>query len=184
MSDGSTEDMAIPKSVVAVLERRYEELRQFAARRAGSLSMADDIMQDAWLRLTSDRCAPQNDVDAVRNPLAYLYRVIANLVIDRQRQRAAQERHVVAQDIPESIVSDLPSPFQVVADQQEYALLQQAIRSLPDKCRQVFLLYRARDMTMQQIAAHLGISPKTVENHLARAMVHCRQQLRAAGRAV
>jgi RNA polymerase sigma-70 factor (ECF subfamily) len=37
-------------------------------------------------------------------------------------------------------------------------------------------------MTMQQVADRLGVSPRTVENHLARAMVHCRKRLRGVGR--
>lgn len=173
---------AAASPLAAMLESRYEELHRFALRRSGSAAAADDIMQDAWLRLSGHAGGKAADEEAVQRPLAYLYRVVANLAVDRQRQATAQGRHEVFEAVPEDRAGDAPTPFQVVAGQQEYALLQQAIRELPDKCREVFLLYRGKDLTMQQIAARLGISPRTVENHLARAMLHCRRRLRAAGR--
>lgn len=181
MSDRFAKATTAPVSLAALLERQYDELRRFALRKSGSAAMADDIMQDAWVRLVGPSGSRPVDDEAIRRPVAYLYRVVANLIVDRQRQSASQQRCETTQAIPEDLASNLPSPFQVVAGQQEYAILQQAIRELPDRCRQVFLLYRAQNMTMQQVAAKLGLSPKTVENHLAHAMLHCRRRLREAG---
>ncbi|MGO1540178.1 MAG: RNA polymerase sigma factor [Luteimonas sp.] len=176
--------MTAPTTVVDLLERRYQALRRYALRRAGSPAMADDVMQDVWLRLAGGNGATRADAAPVRNPEAYLCRVIDNLVIDRQRQITARGRHLSSEPVPEEIASETPEPFRVVLGQQEYALLREAVRDLPDKCRQVFLLYRGRDMSMKQVARQLGISPKTVENHLAHAMAHCRRRLREAGRQV
>jgi RNA polymerase sigma factor (sigma-70 family) len=168
-------DAADVASFASLLESRYDELRRFALRRGGSPSLADDVLQDAWLRLSRE---PHT---AVGNRLAYVYRVVANLVIDRQRQRAAHERHVDGETPAENIQDGAPTPDQVVAGQQEYALLQAAIQALPPKCREVFLLYRGENLTMREIALRLAISPKTVENHIAQAMLACRRRLREAG---
>jgi len=182
MSEPSGKATIGPVPLTAVLENQYDDLHRFALRRSGSVALADEVMQDAWLRLAGSTDGRPIDDEAIRRPVAYISRIIANLIIDRQRQSVALGRHEIPQAIPSDATSDGPTPFHVVAGQQEYAILQQAIRELPDRCRQVFLLYRARNMTMRQIAIHLGLSPKTVENHLARAMVHCRQRLREAGR--
>lgn len=181
MSDRSSGRTVAPRSLIALLESRYAEFRQFALRKSGSSAMADDVIQDVWLRLADPR-AKSIASDAVQNPETYLRRIIANLVIDRQRQMTAQARYVTQGEAPIDVGSDAPSAFQVLAGQQEIAALRRAIEELPEKCRQVFLLYRGDDLTMQQVAERLGISPRTVENHLARAMVHCRRRLREAGR--
>jgi RNA polymerase sigma-70 factor (ECF subfamily) len=181
MSDRSSDGAAASRSLAALLESRYAEFRRFALRKSGSATMADDVMQDAWLRLADPR-GRSMEIGAVQNPASYLRRIIANLVIDRQRQMTAQARHVTQGEAPVDIGSDAPSAFQVLAGRQELATLREAIGELPEKCREVFLLYRGDDMTMQQVADRLGVSPRTVENHLARAMVHCRKRLRDVGR--
>lgn len=171
--------------LAALLEQHYGELLAFARRRIGSASLAEDVMQDAWVRVSAEKLHPAGTtgVAAVGNPVAYLYRVITNLVIDRQRQSIARERHEVDDEQATDVVAtEAPSPFRVVAGQQEYALLEEAVAALPARCREVFILYRARHMSMQEIASHLGISSKTVENHIANAMVLCRRRLRDAGR--
>jgi RNA polymerase sigma-70 factor (ECF subfamily) len=55
--------------------------------------------------------------------------------------------------------------------------LQQAINSLPKKTKEVFLLYRADELTYKQIAVQLAISERTVEYHLRQALIHCRRCL-------
>lgn len=163
-----------------LLEAHYDDLRRFALRRARSASLADDVMQDAWLKLSDIVRSPDFDGASVRNPISYLRRIIANLVVDRQRQASVLARRVSAGDLPLDAPSETPSAFQVLAGRQEMAIVQAAIAELPDKCRAVILLYRGQEMTMRQVADRLGISPRTVENHLARAMIHCRRRLREA----
>ncbi|TXH32246.1 MAG: sigma-70 family RNA polymerase sigma factor, partial [Rhodospirillaceae bacterium] len=118
--------------------------------------------------------------EEIRNPRAYLYRVAANLAIDRLRQDRRRQEVVSAEPIPQTISDNQPLPDQVVAGRQAFHLLQAAIRDLPEKCRQVFLLYRGEGLTMQQIADRQGISVKTVEKHIAKAILACRQRVRQA----
>lgn len=162
------------------LEAHYEELHRFALSKTRSAALADDVMQDAWLKLFDLVRAPGFDDRSVRNPMTYLRRLIANMVIDKQRQTAAQARRVTSGELPLDAQSEGPSAFQVLAARQEMAVVQAAVAELPDKCRAVFLLYRGQGLTMQQVADRLDISPRTVENHLAKAMSHCRRRLKEA----
>lgn len=171
-------------SLTQAVEAYYEELRQFVRKRTGSLSMAEDVVQEAWIRANSSS-VPMPD-----NPRAYLYRMAGNLAVDQLRRQQSQllkpsENEV---DDTENILFDVlcpaPSPEEIAVSQREFAVLHEAVRELPDKCREVFLLYRGHGLTMREIAKRLAISDKTVEKHIARAMVHCRQRLRDAGRDV
>lgn len=164
--------MSYRDELIAAFIAHYDALRRRAESYVRSPQLAADIVQDCYLRIIEHDPAVR-----VENPPAFLHRVVGNLAIDRQRKEALEARRVQAGPIPEGVVSAVPSAFQVVAGEQEYELLRQAIEELPVKSREVFLLYRAREMTMHEIARLLGISPRTVENHLAYALKHCRRAL-------
>ena len=166
------------QSLAQAVEAYYEELRRFVWRRTGSAWLADDIVQETWIRATTTGAAMPD------NPRAYLYRMAGNLAIDQLRQEGKQPSATTEDHLLEQVASAAPAPDMAVAARQELDVLVEAVRGLPDKCRLVFLLYRGRGLTMRQIAARLGISEKTVEKHIARAMVDCRRKLRQAGRDV
>ncbi|MEJ1965023.1 MAG: sigma-70 family RNA polymerase sigma factor [Gammaproteobacteria bacterium] len=164
--------MSYRDELIRAFITHYDALRRRAEGYVRSPQLAADIVQDCYLRIIEHDPAVR-----VENPLAFLHRVVGNLAIDRQREAALHARRVQPGSIPEEVLSTTPSAFQIVAGEQEYDLLRQAIEQLPAKCREVFLLYRTREMTMNEIARLLGISPRTVENHLAYAMKHCRKAL-------
>jgi RNA polymerase sigma-70 factor (ECF subfamily) len=174
-------------SLSQAVEVYYDELRQFVRRRTGSSTMAEDVVQETWIRATTTNATLPD------NPRAYLYRMASNVAVDHVRRRQAWERvgrcpgtesdEETSSGI-EEVPGQAPDPLQIVISQRELAALDAAVRELPDKCREVFLLYRGRGLTMREIAAHLSISDKTVEKHIARAMVHCRARLKEAGREI
>ena len=164
-----------------VLEERYAELRRFALRKSGSAVIADEVMQDAWVRLA--KISATTDATVFKNPLSYIHRTIANLIVDKQRQQTVQGRYFSGDEVPDAIASETPSPFQVLAGRQEMLILQQALRDLPDQTRDVFLLYRVQGLTMKEIGVRKGLSVRQVEGRLAEALSHCRARLKNAGRA-
>ncbi|XTQ95174.1 RNA polymerase sigma factor [Xanthomonas sacchari] len=170
-----------PAPLVEALERQYEELQRYAARKyAGA---AGDLVHDAWIRLAT-RGAGTGSAEAVRDPGRYLRTVIDNVANDQGRVTASRSRFLAANDTSHEVPSPAPSPYQSALSRQEYAVLLQAIRDLPPQARRVFVLFRGRNMSTAQIAAHLDISPRTVEKHIAVAVTHCRRRLREAGREI
>jgi RNA polymerase sigma-70 factor (ECF subfamily) len=169
------------QTLAQAAENYYDELRRFILRRTGSLAIAEDVVQETWIRASTSGVAMPD------NPRAYLYRMAGNLAIDHLRRRERTDAWL-EEDGGDSkldhVADNIPAPDDVVAARQEWDILTQAVEDLPEKCRAVFLLYRGRGLTMRQTAATLGISEKTVEKHIARAMLHCRQRLRDAGRDV
>lgn len=172
---------ATPVSLADELESSYAELHRYATRKyAGA---AGDIVHDAWIRLAS-RAGAGGELGqhSVRDPLTYLRRVVDNVAVDRHRLAASRNRFAAAADPQDEVPSPWPSPYETTLGQQEYAVLLQAIRDLPAQARRVFVLFRGRNLSMAQIAAQLGISPRTVEKHIAVALAHCRRRLQEAGR--
>lgn len=170
-----------PAALADALESHYAELQRYAARKyAGA---ASDLVHDAWVRLATRAPADAAaDARRLRDPASYLRRVVDNVAIDQGRVAASRNRFAAANDAIDAIASPDPSPYQTALSQQEYALLLQAIGDLPAQARRVFVLFRGRNLSIAQIAAQLRISPRTVEKHIAVAVMHCRRRLREAGR--
>lgn len=174
-------------SLSQAVELYYDELQLFIRQRTGSSSVAEDVIQETWIR------ANTTSVDLPDNPRAYLYRMAGNLAVDHIRRQQAWDKAGCGENEKGDEVSSLledeplstePEVVDIVIAQKEFAALNMAVQELPDKCREVFLLYRGQGLSMRQIAAQLSISEKTVEKHIARAMLHCRARLRDAGRKV
>lgn len=184
------------QTLAQAVEVYYDELRRFVLRRTGSPTIAEDIVQETWIR------ANATSIAMPVNPRAYLYRMASNLTIDHIRRNkrhkslevsgtgpssvsssSGQERTNFGDQI-EQIACPAPAPDEVTASRQELSILSATVLELPEKCREVFLLYRGQGLTMREVAQRLNISEKTVEKHIARAMLQCRKALRSAGRDV
>lgn len=124
---------------------------------------AEDIVQDTWLRMTSARSLAR-----IHHPRAFLLRIATNLASTRRRRRELALRAEAGAAVRDCID----------ADQTDRVMLAQIVLGLPESLRDVFLLSRIDGLTNAQIADRLGISPKTVEWRMTRALAHCAAQLR------
>lgn len=140
--------------------------------RAATPEDAEEAAQDALMRLL--RYQDERPPDAWR---FLLYHIAANVLTDRARRAQTHHRsaHVALDDL--ALPSDGPLPDQVLAKQQELALLRRAVLQLPPKCQHVFLLSRVHGLTYAQIARRCGISVKMVEKHMHKALTVCLERV-------
>ena len=164
MSDG-TDDLHHRRGLVDLHHRYGGWLRRSLAKRYGS-DEADDIGQEIWLRLILYRAA-----DEIRYPKALLLRIASNLVSDRAASRIRHAKLVV--ETRQLNCADAAS-----GSQFNDVLAKQIVLGLPQPLRDVFVLSRFGGLTNSQIAEQLGISPKTVEWRMTKALAHCAAQLR------
>lgn len=127
---------------------------------------AEDLIQETWLRLSRYRLGKE-----IRHPRALMLRIAANLASNRSASRTRRNRHLELATVCERQQLVLPS-------QIEDLLLKELVLGLPEALRDVFLLSRLDGLTNAQIGETLGISPKTVEWRMTRALAHCAAQLR------
>jgi len=128
----------------------------------------DDIVQETYVRM--GRYAPE---DAARHPKALLLRIAVNLARDQMRRNVV--RGGLAEPLDEEGEASLAS---VLPEQHEALEMKQAILALPPIYRDVFVLSRFTGLTYEEIASHAGISVKTVEWRMTRALAMCAARLR------
>jgi len=67
-------------------------------------------------------------------------------------------------------------PDRVLQAKQSLTTVLEALRQLPDRTRTIFVLFRLENMRQREIADMLGLSVRTVEQHVVRASVHLRER--------
>lgn len=161
----------------ATSEARFESLyREEAPRlqrrlRATLRSAEDarDVVQDAFARLLGTRTLP-------REPVAFLNRIVRNLVIDRSRRQSARGPELPLDDDNEPRIE--PTQSDAIELAQTRAQYRASVEALPTRTREVFLLHRREGLAYKEIAEQLGISIRTVEWHIAEAIVRIGRDLR------
>jgi RNA polymerase sigma-70 factor, ECF subfamily len=143
-------------------------LALYASRFLGSPSEGDDVVQDTFLRVwqTAGRYDPARAAVST-----WIYRIAANLCIDRQRRgrfwRLFGQTDV--QEMAEVLPHDSPDATSTVGARQELAAVRQAIAGLPDRQRTAILLAAVAGMDRNEIAAIMDTNAGAVEQLLVRA---------------
>jgi RNA polymerase sigma-70 factor (TIGR02957 family) len=156
------------------LERLFEELRPgafaVAYRMLGSVSEAEDMVQEAFLRLHR----AQQEGERLESPRAYLSTVVTRLCIDQLRSARARRERYVGEWLPEPLVAGDdadPARQAEVADSLSLAFLV-LLESLSPEQRAAFLLREVFDYPYDEIARIVGKSEDNARQLVARARRH------------
>lgn len=154
----------------AVFREHYAPLVRSAEAMLHRRDLAEEIVQDVMLALWQRRETLVVD-DSLRG---YLFRATRNRALNHLRHVAIErkaEPELSAVDSP-----DADAPTTLVREEIDVAL-QRAISVLPPRCREVFELSRVHGLRYAEIATTLGISVKTVEAQMGKALRVLREQL-------
>ena len=135
-------------------------------RRGRSSHDAEDIVQEAWLRL-----AAYEVKRPVERPEAFLMRSALNLSVDMHRE-SSREGDVAVISEETVIIDTAPGPEETLLGRQRAARLDLCLSRLSDRTREIFLAHRLEGLTYKQIAEHFEISVTAVEWHMGKAVLH------------
>lgn len=137
-------------------------VRAALRRRGRTADDADDLVQEAWVRLAVyERDTP------VAKPEAFLMRAALNLSIDAHRARALWGERVLAEELP--LVDTAPGAEATVLARERLARLGLCLGQLSERTRTIYLENRIDGMSYLQVAQRHGLSVSAVEKHIARA---------------
>lgn len=156
----------------AIYDQLRPRLRRLLVARTGDAALADDLLQDLWVRLQAGEERP------VAHPEAYLSRMAMNLATDHARARkqsaVREEKWTQSQsDMEGGIARDTaPDAERILMARDELQRVLAALSDMPPRAAQVFKLHRMEGESHSQIAAQLGISRSAVEKNMAVALKH------------
>jgi RNA polymerase sigma-70 factor (ECF subfamily) len=131
-------------------------------KRMGDLEV-DDVIQETYTIL-----AERESVEEILNPKAYTFQTAYSVIINHLRRSRIVSIRTAADVEDLGVMIDEPSLERQIADRDELRHVVDAIAALPEKCREVFILWRIECLSQRDIAARLGISENTVEKHVSK----------------
>lgn len=165
--------MGQDETILATFSRHRAALVDYAARIVGSRDRAEDVVQEAWLRLSGAVAA-----QPLAHPLGYIYRVVRNLAFDLSRRNSLEKRYFAADAHPEGLAEGRPTPEDEALHRQELALVIEALAELPARTRTAVELHRFHGLKLQAVAERLGISVGLAHALVYDGLDHCRTRLR------
>lgn len=152
---------------VALFEQERPRLQRLAYRMLGSVSEAEDVVQDAWLRW--DRAGAGAD-----NPQAWLVQATTRLCLDRLKSARARREAYVGPWLPEPLIEEIADdPVERAEDVSVAFLL--ALERLSPLERAVFLLHDVFDQDYAAVGAALDKAEPAVRQLASRARAHLRE---------
>ena len=149
-----------------------DTLTRFLARRVDNPDLAEDLVQETWLRLATGSVPPD-----VASPRAFVFRVAANVATDSLRRRGRKFALFTRQVAGEAVADPAPSAETRLIDQDRLRALERALDTLPKNVRDALLLSRVGGQTHAMIARRLGVSQSMVAKYIAQGMRCCRDWL-------
>lgn len=151
--------------VTRLIAEHRDDLERFLRSRVSDPAEREDIAQDVFLRL-----ARYDALETIDNPRSFLFRIAENLIRDRARRAAFRQagRHDAIDAVEP--VEPAAGPDRIVEDREALRTLVAAIEALPEPDRTAFVLSRYEELSYREIAGRMGISVKTVEKYIGRAL--------------
>lgn len=168
---------AVPKQALRsrlddVARRYYAPLLSFFRKRTRNPAEVEDLVQQVFLKL-----AKHSDAGAIQNPDAYIFQTASNTLRDHLRRHLVRGSFDGEADTAEAEERSEICPERVLIGREAMALVVKALRELPERTRDVFMLRCFEGLKHTEIAQLMGVSVRAVEKHAARALAHLSRAL-------
>jgi RNA polymerase sigma-70 factor (ECF subfamily) len=142
------------------------QARRWLSRHVRSLSVsdADDLIQEAYSRIWSA------DFETIQNARAYFYQALRNLLLEQARHAQIVPMERMGEIERLRIPSEAPGLERHIGARQELERLRAFVMALPAQCRRAFELRKIHGLSQREAASEMGISERTLEKHLAKAL--------------
>lgn len=152
----------------SIYQAHAEKIRNFLYYKCGDLDKAEDLVQDAFVKLWK-KCAEV----IYEKVVGFLYTVSGNLFLDQVRSEKVSlkfEKSLLPQ-------TDKNDPQFLLQTEEFRDQIERAISNLPDGQREAFLLNRIDKLTFKEIAQRLEISQTAVEKRISKALANLKERI-------
>jgi RNA polymerase sigma-70 factor (ECF subfamily) len=141
----------------------WNDVLQKIARRTGRRGESEDLLHEAYLRMTRYSAA-----HSVEDPSAFLVRTAVNIWIDKCRREKLSDNRML--EVEQLNSAHPPLQDEVIASRNRLSRVKAGLEHLSPRTREIFLMHRLDGLKYSEIADHFGISPSAVEKHVAKAV--------------
>lgn len=158
-----------------IFETTYAVLCGISFRVTKSAESAEEIVDDVFCSFWKNR----KKINIAMSFTPYLIASVRNRSLDYLRKLKNEKSSAL--EVASGVASSETIASDLLAYQELNNHIVAAIQSLPPQCRLIFTMSREQDLTYKEIADKLGISIKTVDTQMGRALKHIRNELKAFG---
>jgi RNA polymerase sigma-70 factor (ECF subfamily) len=155
------------KVVTKLFQAHSEGLESYAFTILRDRDDARDAVQAVFLKTWQQK----ETVDVQKSPGAYLYTAVYNYCLNIKRHEKVKKEYIAGNDIGMVVETDL------LIDKERMRQITDAITSLPPRCRLIFSKSRFEEKKYAEIAAELGLSVKTIEVQMGKALKILRKKI-------
>ncbi len=145
-------------------DRYWEVLYRVAYCKVGSAEVAKELVQDLFVDLWFKR----ENLSNIKEARLYLIGALKYAVLDYIRKQTVRDKYV--KEVMNTVLRNDFDCFENVSFNETQHIIFEQIEQLPLQCKKVFKLSRFEHLSVKDIAIRLELSPKTVENHIGRAL--------------
>lgn len=159
------------KTLRDVLVERYDDFTRLLSRQLGSRDLAEDALQDTFLRL-----AREGELAPVHDPRGYLYRMAYNIAAGRSRTE--RRRLTVAEaDTLLDLIDEAPGPEHIAAARSDLRFARMALEELPERRRAIFKAAWVENLSTAEIAMRHNLTVRMIQMELKKAAEHIAARL-------
>ena len=153
-----------------LFDRHFEGIRNYIYYRTGDMDLAEDLVQDVFLKLWERR-------DSVKRETikSYLYTIAHNMIINQAKRQQLMYNFINSSKV---MPAEHETPDFLMEKNEFHDYLNQVLASIPEPDRVVFLMNRIEQLKYLEIAERLGLSVKAVEKRMSKALDIIRRMIK------
>lgn len=159
------------KAFELLFRRYYSPLCWYAASIVGNGEVAEEIVEELFYTIWKEK----EKLNIFHSVKSYLYTAAWNGCLQHQRQRQKDE------ELQRKMSQRIPTYTSSPEDEAEFEDLQRTVdrclARMSERCRNIFLMHRDEGLKYAEIAQRLGISVKTVEANMSKALALLRKEI-------
>lgn len=153
-----------------VFHAYYKALAKYAHTIVKDMDDAEDIVQQTFVSIWEKRAV----IEVHTSLKALLYKSVHNACLNKIKQQQVRRKHKKTIQVYE----EYDSTSAAIQERELQKRIEDALKKLPTECAKIFKLSRFEQLKYQEIADQLGLSIKTVENQMGKALRIMREELK------
>jgi len=163
-------DFSNEKEVESLFRLQYSDLVHFASKYISDFDKSEEIVQDVFYKLLKKG----ENIEIQSSIQSYLFGSVRNACLNQLKHQKVQLKY----ETTAKLWTDSTNHHQPLEIEELQERIKEAMKKIPPKCLEIFLLSREEGKKYHQIADILDISIKTVENQMSKALKILRAELR------